>query len=615
MIKLFQRKDKVIDPIEVEVQDFLDMIAPSTCRFYSEYFVCGNTYRTVWALREYPTITEDQALLRYLGEKDGITLRVYTRMVTPAEEKKIIGNATNKNRMKQGNANDLQKSIEAQSNLHDVIELIANMHRSKEPLIHCAVFMELMAYDLDGLKLLQTEVMTELVRSKLNVDRLILRQKQGFISCMPSGYDAFHGQFERVLPATSVANLFPFTYSGKTDPKGFFLGCDKYGSNIIVDFNRRAADKTNANILIIGNSGQGKSYLVKLILCNQRETGTNVICLDPENEYIDLTRNLDGTFVDLMSGKYMINVLEPKLWATDELEEDENEDECVPEAFKKSTVLSQHVSFLKDFFKSYKDLTTEQLDTLELMIMGLYEDFGITESTNTMMMQHDEFPILETLYEYIVKKYKHFENSKKCLYTEETLRELCLALNSICVGADSKFFNGHTNIVQNDFVTFGVKGLLQANDSIRNAMLFNILSYMSNELLTKGNTVASIDELYLFLTNLVAVQYIRNFMKRVRKKESSILLATQNLEDFNIEGIRELTKPLFSIPTHAFLFNAGNTDSKYYMDALQLEESEYELIRYPQRGCCLYKCGNERYNLVVQAQDYKHKLFGDAGGR
>ena len=104
-------------------------------------------------------------------------------------------------------------------------------------------------------------------------------------------------------------------------------------------------------------------------------------------------------------------------------------------------------------------------------------------------------------------------------------------------------------------------------------------------------------------------------MKRVRKKESSIILATQNLEDFNIEGIRELTKPLFSIPTHAFLFNAGNTDSKFYIDALQLEESEYELIRYPQRGCCLYKCGNERYNLVVHAQDYKERLFGNAGGR
>ena len=63
-------------------------------------------------------------------------------------------------------------------------------------------------------------------------------------------------------------------------------------------------------------------------------------------------------------------------------------------------------------------------------------------------------------------------------------------------------------------------------------------------------------------------------MKLVLKKESSVILASQNLEDFNIEGIRELTKPLFSLPTHTFLFNAGNTDARFYIDTLQLEESE-----------------------------------------
>lgn len=611
MKMMFKKKEKITDPVEIQTQDFLDMIAPSVCKFYSEYFLCGNTYRCVWAIREYPTSTEDQALLRYLGEKDGITLRIYTRIVSPLEEKKIIGNAANKNRMKQGNTNDLQKSIEAQSNLKDVVELIANMHRSKEPLMHCAVYLELQSQDYDGLKLLQTEVMTELVRSKLNVDRLLLRQQQGFKAVMPSGYDVFHGQFERVLPASSVANLFPFTYSGKTDPDGFYLGCDKFGSNIIVDFNRRADDKTNANILIIGNSGQGKSYLLKLILCNQREAGMNLICLDPEHEYIDLTKNLGGIFIDLMSGKYIINVLEPKLWSSDDEEEEEDD----PDTFKQTTLLSQHVSFLKDFFKSYKKLTSEQMDTLELILMELYERFGITNETDITLFRHEEFPTLKDLYEHMKARYRHFDETKKSLYTERTLRELCLALHSICIGADSKFFNGHTNIKEGKFVTFGVKGLLQANESIRNAMLFNILSYMSNELLTNGCTIASIDELYLFLTNLIAVEYIRNFMKRVRKKDSSIILATQNLEDFNIEGIRELTKPLFSIPTHAFLFNAGNTDSKFYIDALQLEESEYELIRYPQRGCCLYKCGNERYNLAVHAQDYKERLFGNAGGR
>ena len=82
------------------------------------------------------------------------------------------------------------------------------------------------------------------------------------------------------------------------------------------------------------------------------------------------------------------------------------------------------------------------------------------------------------------------------------------------------------------------------------------------------------------------MEYIRNFMKRVRKKDSAVILASQNLEDFNIDGIREYTKPLFSIPTHVFLFNAGNIDSKFYIDTLQLEQSEYNLIRYPQRGVC-----------------------------
>ena len=83
-------------------------------------------------------------------------------------------------------------------------------------------------------------------------------------------------------------------------------------------------------------------------------------------------------------------------------------------------------------------------------------------------------------------------------------------------------------------------------------MLFNILSYMSNQLLGVGNTAASIDELYLFLTNMTAIEYIRNASKRVRKKESSVILASQNIEDFLIPSIREFTKPLFSIPTHQF---------------------------------------------------------------
>ena len=146
-------------------------------------------------------------------------------------------------------------------------------------------------------------------------------------------------------------------------------------------------------------------------------------------------------------------------------------------------------------------------------------------------------------------------------------------------------------------------------------LLFSVLAYLSDQLLTAGNTVAAIDELYLWLTNPVAVTYIRNCLKRVRKKESSMILASQNLEDFDQPGIRELTRPLFAIPTHQFIFYAGATDKRFYMDNLQLEENEYELVSFPQKGVCLYKCGGDRHLLSVHAPPHKERLFGSAGGR
>ena len=592
-------------------KDFLDMIAPSVIKFFTDYFICGNTYRCVWALREYPTSTSEQAILRYLGEKDGVSLRIYTRHVSAAEEKRIIANAANKNRMQRSSTNDLQQTVAAESNLQDVTQLVADMHRNREPLLHVAVYIEMIAGGLDDLKNLQTEVQTELVRSKLNVDRLMLRQQHGFMCVMPSGWNVFREQFERVLPASSAANLYPFSFSGKTDENGFYLGRDKFGSNVIVDFNKRADDKTNANALILGNSGQGKSYLLKLVLTNLRESGNRIICLDPEIEYRDLTENLGGCFIDLMTGEYIINVLEPKSWS----DGDTDDGEDTPKAFAGKTRLSQHISFLRDFFRCYKDFSDREIDAIELLLIKLYEKFGITDRTDWSKMSSSDYPVLSDFYDLIECEYKDYNPKEKNLYTDKTLQDICLGLHSICKGAESKFFNGHTNITDSNFVTFGVKGLLQASKNIRSALLFNVLSYMSNELLTTGNTVASIDEFYLFLTNLTAVEYIRNFMKRVRKKESAVILASQNIEDFLVENVRELTKPLFSIPTHHFLFNAGTIDSKFYMDALQLEPSEFSLIRYPQRGVCLYKCGNERYCLCVHAPEHKERLFGSAGGR
>lgn len=610
---MLKRKPKILTPEqaeEIRTKDFFDMILPGSIKFLSDHYIVGDSYRCVWAVREYPPSTEEQAILSQLADRNGVTLRIYHRLVESMEQRKIIQNATRRNRLKSG-GNDVSESIEAEGNLQDVIELLANLRKNKEPLLHCSVFIELKAKSMEKLKELQSDIAMELTRSKISVDRLTLRQKEGFLSAVPTGSNQFGAQYERVLPASSVANLYPFNFSGKTDPQGAYIGRDKYGTNILVDFDRRAEDKTTSNILILGNSGQGKSYLLKLILTNIRESGKRIICLDPESEYEDLCDALGGCYIDFMSGEYTINPLEPKAW-TDSVEDI---DANTPEAFKKVTRLSQHIAFLKDFFRSYKDFTDSQIDTIEILLSKLYARFGITDTTDYSVKKPSDFPVMEDFYKLCEEEFMTYDKQRKYLYTEETLQEVCLGIHSMCVGSESKYFNGHTNITDSNFLVFGVKGLMDTNRRLKDCMLFNILSFMSNELLGKGSTAASVDELYLFLSNMTTIEYLRNCMKRVRKKDSSVILASQNIEDFLIPSIREFTKPLFSIPTHQFLFNAGQINPKEYMDALQVEPSEFELIKYPERGTCLYRCGNERYLLQVIAPEYKAALFGKSGGR
>ena len=607
-----KRKPKVMTPEQAEVfrtKEFFDMIAPGIIKFMPDHYILGDSYRCVWVIREYPPTTETQAILARLADRSGVTLRMYHRLVDAAEQHKIMQNAARRNKL-MSSGNDVTETIQAEGNLRDVLELLVDQNRNPAPLLHCAVFLELKAKSLAALKELQQDISMELTRTKIMVDKLTLRQQEGFLSALPVGANQFGTQFERVLPSSSVANLYPFNFSGKTDPHGVYIGRDKFGTNILADFDRRSEDKTNSNILILGNSGQGKSYLMKLLLTNLREAGKRIITLDAEAEYEDLTSALGGCYIDFMSGEYIINPLEPKAWSDGSVDADG----YAPEAFRRVTRLSQHVAFLKDFFRAYKDFDDAQVDTIEILLMKLYARFGITDSTDYNQKRPRDFPTMEDFYKLCEEEYNTYDRQRKYLYTERQLREVCLGIHSMCVGVESKYFNGHTNVTDDQFLCFGVKGLMDTNKRLKDAMLFNILSYMSNELLGKGGTAASIDELYLFLTNMTAIEYIRNACKRVRKKDSAIIMASQNIEDFLIPSIREFTKPLFSIPTHHFLFNPGSINPKEYMDALQVEPSEFELIKYPERGSCLYRCGNERYLLQVIAPDHKAALFGTAGG-
>ena len=645
-----KRKKPVEKPVEThQPKDFLDLIAPAAVKFNTDSYVLGGLYRCVLALRGYPAVTEELALLSHICNRAGVTLHLYARQVTAAEEDAIYHKAVNKNRLDRSNQDNLKRSVTAEANLQDVAAIIASARKNREPLIHCAVFLELASKSPEELRRLRDEVGAELTRAKLSADPLLLRQREGFLSANPAGRNALGAQFERVLPASSTANLYPINYSGRSDPHGFYIGNDHYGSDILLDLDRRTPDKTNSSVLILGNSGEGKSYLLKLLLCNLLESGKTVICLDPEQELTCLCDKLGGCYADLMGGQYRINFLEAKRWDVDmagapieaqrsgfdgersrsgmsELPppggsegygacgDDRDDDPTVPNAFRQQSPLSQHISFLKDFFRAYKPFTHQQVDTLELMLERLYRKWGISDKTDFSAMGPEDWPIAEDLYAVLEDAYEHYDRENSPLYPRELLRELLLGLHSMCRGAESVYFNGRTNITSARFLVFGVKDLIHANSSVKDALLFNLLSYLSDQLLTKGNTVAALDELYLWLSNLTTIEYVRNCLKRVRKRNSALILASQNLEDFDIQGVRELTRPLFAIPTHQFLFHGGKVDKRFYMDNLQLESAEYDLISAPQQGVCLFKSGADRNLLDVHAPPHKHALITGGEG-
>ena len=569
------------DANELKLKNFVDLVAPSKIEFKRSpnYYILGGTFRSVYAIRSYPTTTEKQHLLKKLGEQDGVTLHIYSNVLNVSERSKAFANAEKRNKSVFSTAKNMEGKQQGVENLTDLQQLISTAHKTNETFINCAVFIEMIASSLDKLKDLKTTVDGYLLAANITKDPLYTQQRDGFVSVAPFGFNIFNQEFQRVLPASSVANLFPFSYSGKTDKKGIYIGKDVNGSNIIVDFDKRASDKTNGHISIFGNSGEGKSYLMKLLLIIFLQQLKNVYICDVDREFEEPTRKLGGTNIDMISGKYFINIMEPKIVISAEDSEDEFE-----VSYDTKTIISQHIAFIRDFFKAYKpEMTSSQLDVIEILVNKTYQRFNITNESDLFSLSSVDFPILSDLYDTAYSELNSYDeisasSEEELLYTKDLLRNTALALSSICVGADSHFFNGHTNIPTGKFINFILKGMLTTNENVKNAMYFNVFSYMQHKFFTEGKTAVFLDELHEIIKSQIVVNYIRSFIKRGRKKDSNVILASQNIDDLMLPGILEYTRPLFSIPTHMFLFYPGKVQVNQFMDITGLSETEYKLI-------------------------------------
>ena len=628
-----KQREKEKQKAEYEFSLFWKRVMPGIISFCIDEAIVGDTFRHYMALREYQPTTTSQAILKDIAGMQGVSLKIFYKRITMLEEEKLITRGSRSTVYETNRAESLPDVVNAGENLQDVSEMFRTMRKERERILYCSVFLEIKGSSRAELESRKADVRAALMADRILADELTLRQKEGMQTVNPLGNNHFDLDYCRPLPAGSVANLYPFSYSGRMDPHGIRIGRAENGTDVYLDPDRRTFDVTNGNIVILGSPGQGKSFLTKFLATNVIEQGKSLYLLDPEEEYETLVKSLGGTYIDFMSGKYHINILEPKRWAVEDLAEPEKQTENGPEAFAAAgKPLSMHISFLKDFFRIYKHFSRKELDVLEVLLMNFYDSKEISD-LNADRLPSGAFPTMREFYRYVYQIYDRIRSTESTgyetgvldsaegadvgggLFRVEELQSILIGICSMSQGPDSIFFDGITNLPQDGIVAFGVKGLLESNADLKDAVLFHLLSYISDKLLGGRNAVGMLDEFYLFLTSPVVVEYVRNMMKRNRKRDSFLILTSQNVEDFLLPGVKEFTKPLLSIPAHRFLFYPGNVEANEYKDLLQLEDCEFEVIRTASKGRCLFQCGNERYKLLVQAPEYKEVMFGTEGGR
>lgn len=570
-------------------------------------------YRRVLLVKNFPSILVTSCLFSTIAQMKNTTFSMHVSPMMISQGKNLIDNQL-RNITAKGHKRDATEQIEAGVEKESIVEFYTELKRKNNKIFNVNIFIEVYGKSVKELEDKVGEVVSELSGYGITVEQLSYEQREGFLSVYPLGEDKFKASANN-MPTGTLASLYPYSYSSKNDVQGMLLGQTMDGGNMFVDPWFRNTFLTNGNFVIIGESGQGKSYLNKKILSQQIAMGVSCSALDPEGEYNELFRKLGGTIINPASGKVKINPFEIRAFKTDK---DDTIDESEVEAFNTKAAFYQHLSWLKDFIKILiPAIGDKELAAAMILIKDMYIKHEIGEKTDIKSLKSDKYPTFTTAYEFINDVFLDGNNSYSMI-SKDILRDLLLLFKDAYDGSLGFLFNGHTNVKNFDLINYDLSDLLKGSKERTEAVLFNIMTYSWNRITQMINsTILDFDELYMLVNrnNFTMANYMKEFIKRVRKYEAIIGTATQNLGDFLDPVIEHITSPLFNNPTYKFIFYPSDLDLNKVKNLLRLTDGEVDCIKTPNRGRCLFKAGGEKYLMKVGTLPFEAELFGKGGGR
>ena len=457
------------------------------------------------------------------------------------------------------------------------------------------------------------------------------RQIDGFISSNISRLDTMKSTM-RGIPTTTLAAAFPFISNSLQDENGMYLGDNEYP--VFVDFFKRDRERVNSNMMIIGKSGSGKSYATKTLLTNLAADNCKIFILDPENEYKTLTKNLGGKFIDV--GSSLQGIINPFhiITSLDASEDEKVEYDEYGEVIEKEIVenvddsFAQHLQFLEQFFRVILEgINSDAFEVLNSLIIDMYKEKGIDYKTNLSKFKPEDYPIFDDLYNLILKRLKTAKDdfSIRNLMTVETyIKKFATG------GRNSALWNGPTSIETNEnFVTFNFQSLVAGNNpTVTNAQMLLVFRYLNNEIINNKDfnakyhknrkIIVAVDEAHIFINPKypIALDFMAQMAKRIRKYGGMQIVITQNLADFiGTDEIKRQSTAVINACQYSMIFSLAPNDvndlTELYKKSGGINEEEQNSIVTAGVGQAFLITGpTSRTTVQVVANDYVKQLFG-----
>lgn len=416
-----------------------------------------------------------------------------------------------------------------------------------------------------------------------------------------------------IMPSPTMAAMYPFIFDSiKDEGLGTLLGVEFSGG--VVLFNqflyqiKKENNRNNANMIILGASGSGKSTAAKLVLRSHIRNGYQIVCVDPEGELTEMTNTLGGEIIDLgKGGSYgMINPLEIVM--------DIDTEEAASNGAG-YTVLTKTLQTLKAFMKYYSPNIEEDVLTLfGEIVLETYARFGIAYNTDFSHYTSNDFPIMQDVYITVTSK---LTSMTEKTHERDVLERLELKLRPL-VKELQYYFNGKTTINTNSqYLVFNIKEIMNSDANIRNALLFNVLKYAWSLCLNPNvNTVLSVDEAHVLLgsQNELGAEFLAQVQRRARKYNTGTIIITQQPSDFVANNMIMHGKAIFDNASYYLVMGLRKQAAEDLALLIDLNDNEKENIKRYNQGEGLFVCGNRRMQIDVTLTENELDLFGSGGG-